>query len=195
MARVTFKKGAKVARIEKKLDNPARALKQIGIMMVAESQRAFRVQRFGETRWRPRASVNVMGIIADFKQGRKAPPQRRFENRPALRDTGRLSASISFRRIGQNAVEVGTNLDYASIHQEGGIAQSEIITKDVQRNLWNWLKKQSLGMRRKLGWLLNSKFTGTRLEQKVPARPFVGVTKSTRRDIRRIVGVEIMEVS
>ena len=87
--RVTFKKGAKVGRIEKNLDNPKAALEQIGVLMVAESQRAFKEQQFGAKKWDQRAPVNVFGIIADFHIGGRAkPPERRFDRRPALIDTG-----------------------------------------------------------------------------------------------------------
>jgi hypothetical protein len=78
--------------------------------MVAESQQSFRDQRFGSDAWEPRAPVNVFAIIADFHAGKKSPPQRRFESRPALRDTGRLAQSISWKLVGTDVVEVGSNL-------------------------------------------------------------------------------------
>lgn len=191
--RATFRKGAKVERIENKLGNPQAALKQIGVLMVAESQRAFKDQSFGGREWAPRSDVNVFGIIADFAAGKK-PPARRFERRPALRDTGRLAASISFQLMGTNIVEVGTNLPYASVHQFGGAVESAPITAELQKALWSWLKRQSLQLKRRLGFLLNKKFTGTKLVGEVPARRFVGITRQTREYVRRAVGVEIMEV-
>ena len=83
------------------LDNPQAALKQIGILMVAESQRAFKAQQFGAKKWDQRAPVNVFGIIADFTAGKTKPPNRRFDQRPALRDTGRLSSSIAYQVKGK----------------------------------------------------------------------------------------------
>lgn len=191
--RVTFKKGAKVERIEKKLENPAGALTKIGILMVAESQRAFKLQSFGRSQWKQRAPINVFGIIADFHQGKKKPPARRFDRRPALRDTGRLSSSIAFRVTG-DAVEVGTNLDYAAVHQTGGEVESKPLTDTVRKSMWKWLKSQGTALRRRLGWVFNRKFAGKTLKQKVPARPFIGITPETRKAVRKIVGVEIMEV-
>lgn len=193
MARVTFSKGAKVARIEQKLENPADALKQIGALMVAESQRAFKKQSHGGKPWEPRAPVNVFGIIADFHAGRQKPPQRRFERRPALRDTGRLSASINFRVSGKT-VEVGSNLPYAHVHNQGGEVESKPINSEVRSALYDWLKTQKLAMRRRLGWLLNKKFRDQKLKMNVPARRFVAITKRTRETVRRAVGVEIMEI-
>lgn len=194
MSRVTFRKGAKVARIQSHLENPTRALKQIGVLMVAESQSNFRRQTFGLNKWEPRAPVNVFGIIADFAQGRRKPPARRFQRRPALRDTGRLAASIAFRVIGKNIVEVGTNLPYAQVHQTGGKTKSEPITGDVRQRLWRWLRTQSLELKRRLGWILNKKFKGKHIEGTVPKRQFIGITSQTRKTIRKAIGVYIMEV-
>lgn len=187
-----FKQGAKMDRWIKALENPHKALKQIGALMVAESQSAFRNQQFGRDKWLPRSSVNVFGIISDFSKG-STPPQRRFESRPALRDTGRLSSSITFKVSG-SVVEVGTNLDYAKVHQHGGEVESKKISKAVQQSLWRWLKPKGKGLKQSLGWLLNKKFTGETLKTQVPKRPFVGITKQTMEDVREVVGVEIMEV-
>jgi phage gpG-like protein len=193
MARATFEQGAKLKRIGSKLVDPSKALKQIGVMMVAESQASFKAQRFGQKAWRERGKVNVFGIIADFAQGRRKPPARRFQTRPALRDTGRLANSMAFQVKGK-IVEVGTNVPYASLHNFGGVSKSEKISGTVRKNLWAWLKKQNNELKGRLGWLLNRKFKDQQLEQKVPKRQFVGVTLQTRKAIQKTVGVEIMEV-
>lgn len=193
MARATFKKGAKVSRWEANLANPSAALKQIGVLMVAESRRAFTEQRFGAKPWQPRAPVNIFGIIADFHQGKKAPPNRRFERRPALRDTGRLAGSIAFRLIGTSVVEVGSNLPYAGAHHTGGEVESQPITQKVRAALWKWLRNKGPELKRRLGWLLNKKFIDQRLTMEVPKRPLVGITRQTRAYVREAVGVKIME--
>lgn len=189
----TFSPGAKLRRIAASLRDPSPALKQIGAMMVAESQEAFRAQSFGGVAWPGRAVPNVYGILADFDAGRKKPPERRFEARPALRDTGRLAASIAFRVIG-DVVEVGTNLEYAGVHQHGGEVESAPITAKLQKSLWSWLKRQSKERKQQLGWLLNRKWIGTRLKGTVPARPFVGLTDQTRSDVLRTIGVRLLEI-
>jgi len=186
-------KGAKIERIERQLDNPTRALKQIGAMMVAESQAAFRDQRFGGVGWPARKAPNVMGIIADFYEGKPAPPARRFEERPALRDTGRLAASIASRIVSSDTVEVGTNLPYAAALHFGGEVESKPINSAVRSALWNWLKGPGSRWKKRLGWLLNKKFAGRTLKTTVPARPFVGVTSQTMADISEAVGVRICE--
>lgn len=193
MARVKFKQGGKLSRIRARLDNPSGALKVIGALMTAESQAAFKEQTFGGDAWEPRARLNVFGIISDFHQGRKAPPRRRFETRPALRDTGRLAASISFRLIGPNIVEVGSNLEYAGRMNFGGETESKPINEQVRTLLWSWLKEQDRSMRRRLGWLLNKKFAGQTIKGEVPPRKFVGVTDKTRDYVRRALAVEIFE--
>ena len=194
MTRATFEKGAKLERWERNFQNPRNALKQIGALMVAESREAFREQKHGRDRWKPRSDVNVFGIIKDFAGGATAPPARRFERRPALSDTGRLKQSIAFKVFGRSVVEVGTNLPYAKVHQEGGAVKSEKITKGVQEALWKWLKKKDKTLKRRLGFLLNKKFRGKFLEGEVPKRPFVGITKQTRADVLEVVGLRILEV-
>ena len=194
MAKANFQKGAKVERWEKAIDNPSGALTQIGALMVAESQRAFREQKHGKKKWAARAPVNVYGIIADFTKG-STPPRRRFETRQALHDTGRLAspAGVVFKVSGK-FVEVGTNLDYAHVHNFGGPIESQPITKVVQEALNKWLKPKDEGLKKSLGWLLNKKYTGETLTGEVSARRFVGITKSTIEDVREAIGVEIMEV-
>lgn len=193
MTRVTFDEGAKVRRIRANLQDPSKALAQVGVLMVAESQAAFRNQKFGDKKWDQRAPVNVFGVIADFHQGRKKPVGRRFDRRPALVDTGRGRKSIAFQVRG-NGVDVGTNVDYMKVHQTGGKVESKPITKNVRRLLWSWLKNQGVAMKRRLGWLLNKKFVDTSIEGKVPPRPFIGVTKETVRNIEKVVQRTIMEV-
>ena len=191
----TFKQGAQVGRWEKNLDNPQAALKQIGAVMVAESQQAFKAQKFGKESWEPRAVPNVYGIVADFHAGKKKPPARRFEDRPVLRDTGRLAASISFSVVSSRTVEVGSNLSYAATLHRGGKIESKPITKSVQETLAKWLKGAGKAWKGKLGFLLNPKFTGETLKGRVVARPFMGITKATIADVKEIVGVSIMEVN
>ncbi len=193
MARTGFKKGAKMERWERALANPTRTLKQIGAMMVSESQQAFQLQRLGRKKWQPRGEINTMGIISDFAFGKDTPPNRRFQTTPALKDTGRLMASIAFQ-VERDSVVVGTNLPYAQVHHTGGEVESETITEDVQDRLRKWLKGDGAEYVSKLGFLLNKSMTGTKLAGTVPERPLVGITKQTRDDIREIIGIEIFDI-
>jgi len=189
-----FDAGDKVRRWTTNLDDPSEALTQIGEMMVSESIRAFKRQRFGKSPWKQRAPINVYGIIADFaKAGGAKPPKRRFQRRPALVDTGHLRGSIG-KSISGKTVVVGTVVPYAAAHHEGGEVKSQKITESVQKKLWKWLKGPGKKYKKDLGWLLNKKFTGTSLTMTVPKRPIVGLTKQTKKDIERLIGAKVMEV-
>jgi len=185
--------GAKLGRMHDRLVNPDAALKQIGALGVAASQKAFKAQEFGNTKWKPRGVPNFMGIIADFAAGKATPPKRRMQDRPALRDTGRLAQSIAFQVQGAT-VEWGSNLDYASVMNFGGVSESAPLTDTVRDKLAKWLKKRDAGVRKKLGWLLNPKFAGKRVKVTVPARPFVGVTDELMADIEDVIGATIFGV-
>lgn len=196
MAGATFDRGDKVRRWERNLDNPSAALKQIGALMTAESQQAFREQKFGKEDWPPRAVPNIFGIISDFHAGSRSPPQRRFEKRPALIDKGGgggLSSSIAFKLLGTKVVEVGSKKSYAGVHHTGGEVESKPITEQVQSLLAAWLKGKGSEHRERLSFLLNKKLTGTTLKMEVPKRPIVGITKQTREDVKEAVGVKIFE--
>lgn len=180
-------------RFEKALGNPVKARKQIGALMVAESQEAFELQKFGDDAWPARGQVNTFGIISDFKKGADAPPNRRFQTRPALKDTGALSGSFSFRIVGKTVV-VGSNKEYADKHHRGLETESEEITDEVARKLWAWLKGPGSEHKKALGWLLNKKFRNTRLTMTLPKRPLTGITAQTLADVEEVVGVAIFEV-
>ncbi len=188
-----FDPGEKVRRIQASAESPTKALRQVGALLVASSQRAFKEQKWDGKEWEPRGAMNVYGIIADFYEGKRSPPARRFERRPVLRDTGRLASSIAFRVVGNDAVEIGSNLPYASVHQDGGPIESKPITEQVQQLLADWLDGAGSGYRKKLGWLLNAKYRGQTLKGTVPARRFIGVTKALIEDAKEIASVTIFE--
>lgn len=186
-------KGAKIERWERNIESPRQALQQIGMLMVAESQRAFREQKFGDVTWAPRRVPNVMGIIADFAAGKKQPPRRRFDARPALQDTGRLASSVAHRIVGREVVEVGSNLPYAGRMHHGGTTESARITDAVADLLADWLRDEGAPYRKALGWILNRKFRGRTIKGRIRARPFVGITAQTIQDVHEVVAVKIME--
>lgn len=188
-----FDQGAKMRRWKTNLERPEKALKQIGIMMVAESRGAFKKQRFGSERWSARGTPNVFAIISDFHAGKKTPPKRRFEDRPAMRDTGLLMRSITYAVSG-DTVTVGTVVHYADVLHDGGAIKSKTINQLVQRLLHAWLKGKGRKWRGDLGYLLNKSYLDTELEGTVEARPFVGITARTLTNAQKIVGTRIMEV-
>lgn len=192
--RVKAKTSGKGRKVEKNLNNPEGIMKVIGALMVADSQKAFKDQAFIGKPWPPRGPVNTMGILRDFASGVVNPPKRRFERRPALRDTGKLSASISFRVVGKNTVEVGSNLPYASVHHKGGETESPKITQVIQDALAKWLRKKPQDIKLKLGWITNPKYTNSVIKTRVPARPFIGLTQQTIRYVRQNLGRKLTEI-
>lgn len=188
-----FNPGDKYRLWLKNIQDPQRAIKQIGVIMEAESAEAFRNQKHGKTSWKPRGEINIYGIIADFAKGARNPPARRFETTPVLIDTGHLRQSIKANPVGKFAVKIGSNVEYAPVHQLGGDIESEKITETVQSALSNWLKRKSdANLTEKLGWLLSKRMTDKTLTGTVPARPFIGITKQTIDDVREILGISIL---
>ena len=196
MAKASFDKGDKWRRWDKNIKNPQAALKLIGALMVSESQAGFTNQEFGGVHWKPRAVPNVFGIISDFHLGKSKPFPRRFQDRPALVDTGTLKGprGISFSPHA-NYVEVGSNLPYAGVHHSGGQVESMPITEKVQMLMGEWLlKEEDDHVFDRMAPLLHKKWRDKTLKMEVPARPIVGITKQTIDDVQEAVGVEIMEV-
>ena len=196
MTRATFELGGKLRAVRGELIDPKRILKQIGALVEAEGQAAFKDQAFDGKRWKPRAEINVYGILSDFaKGGVKQPPKRRFgDTDKTLMDTGDLKRSVVAGEPMGDMIEIGSKQRYASTHQFGGKIESVKITDDVRTGLMKWLNGQGKKYRSRLGWLLNRKFKGKKLEGEVPARPFVGITDTTRKNVADAVQVTLAEV-
>jgi phage virion morphogenesis protein len=112
----------------RKLNDPSRALKQIGQLEVSETQLRFRNQKDPSGRpWKKSERAK--------KQGGKT-----------LIDTGRLRSSITFA-TSKTDVFIGTNVVYADIHQFGSdeknIPQRAFlgVNKKTQNNVRSVLKK------------------------------------------------------
>ena len=90
-----------VARIKRILERPEPILRQLGLVLLADAQKAFSDQKLGDISWPARypnqeaPHVNIAGVVADFLAGRKTPPERRFQNRPAGVDTRRRRSGPS----------------------------------------------------------------------------------------------------
>lgn len=192
MARVEFNEGDKIRRWKSGLRNPQGALKAIGALMVSESVRAFKMQRFGKTAWAPRGVPNVYGIIADLHGTARVPKKRRFEATPALVDTTRMKSTIAFQLKGTKSVEVGSNLPYSGVLHEGGPIESLPINEQVRDKLAKWLKGAGKKWRKDLGFLFSKK-EGETLKGKVEARPFVGLTDQSIKDIEEAIRVTVFE--
>lgn len=188
--RGTAKASGRLAAMKELIVQRKKLLKQIGILMVAESQNAFKAQAFDGKQWPARSKINTAGILSDFAQGKDKPPKRRFETRPALIDTGALRKSIAYL-VTSSTVRVGSALKYAARHQIGGTTPGITVTQDIQQKLAKWLRRRAKDVKAKLGWLLNKKFTNQKIKTKVPKRPFVGFTSQTKKTVKKALGVSI----
>lgn len=160
--------------------NPEALLHAVGAYLVGRSQRAFSDQARGPVRWQERAVPNRIGILEDLRAG-KNPPSRRFDNRPAAVDTGRLRQSIAYEVRG-DVVSVGSRLPYASEVQRGA-TKTVTIDAGLRRSLAEWLRGLSQERRREAGRAMGFLFRVGRLTVTTPPRPFVMVTDEDRRFI------------
>lgn len=154
-------------------------LAAVGVQLLATAQRSFRDQRLGATNWPARMAPNIAGIVSDLNAGRN-PPGRRFQDRPALVDTGRLRQSITFEVRGDE-VAVGTSLDYAKVHQEGGVQQIKL-QREGREGLKRLLRRRK-DLQKSLGWL----FRKPSFEIRIRKRSFVGITPEDVKAIGRLV--------
>ena len=135
--------------------SPAPALDEIGSYLVSSTIRRFELERGPDgTPW---------------KKSRRAER----ESGQTLTDTGRLRASITHSVAG-DAVEVGTNVVYAAIHQFGGKTKPRTIRPRRKKALF-W---PGAGHP-----VASVQHPGS----DVPARPFLGVDDRDRPVIERIV--------
>lgn len=183
---------ATLAQVEALLRDPSPVLFALGEAAVSFSVRAFDDQAFAGDPWPERypnqdsgEMVNVAGVLADLNAGLTSIPPRRFEDRPALVDTGALRDSINWRRVDQDAVEVGSTLPYADTHNRGGESRQPV-TPGARKLLARFLRRNKRSrpwLRERLGFLFGIKELVTR----VNARPFVGVTDELLETLEDIV--------
>lgn len=206
---VDLENGRARARLDRAINNTNGLMRMIGGLMVAASHRAFEEQRFGDVVWSERypASrepfINVAPVIRNAGMGR-APTADDFRRRPALGGAGSdLSQSISFRHAGE-MVEVTSSRPWAGLFNFGGVG-SIPITDRTRETLGRWLgitgttgrgrnvlagrtTDDAVGMRvntmafaRRFAFVFQPE--RTEMHQRTRARPFVGFTEETFRDI------------
>ncbi len=208
-----------LAMLRRQLERPEKLLKLFGFAAASEAQKSFDRQGLNyANEWPVRYPtmeppvVNVAGALADLAKGPTIKPHR-FENRPAVIDTGTLRRSLSpggcVKIMGTFAVEVGTVLPYGSMQQFGG--EHDIpITQTQKDNLRAWYKKQKRAAKKSdysallagkkpkptdgsgSAWLraimghLGFILNSDSMNQTVLARPFVGLNTDLAADMRKI---------
>lgn len=130
--------------LQKRLVAAKKLLKQIGALLVRDSRQAFQDQRFGEIPWpekypgSPKPFISIAGIVQDFNEGGTKPRPETLNDRPALQRTTALRNSPSYRFIDDHTIELGSQLPYAGLHQQGGWS-SQPVTEDTKTKIENWL--------------------------------------------------------
>lgn len=134
------------------LADPARVMGVIGEIAVARSKRSFKDQTSpdGEP-WPHRYPnqsadfLNIAGAIEDLRSGPRIK-KRRYDRRPAGRDTGNLVNSITFTVNGTELM-VGSNAPYAAKFHFGG-SSTQSLGGAVRANLKTLLGRQRKRRRR-----------------------------------------------
>jgi len=158
-----------------KLENPAPALEEIGVMMVARTQRGFgdggRVEP-----WQENKQPMVASIAARVSAGKGLKPSHLTGKKKPLMDSGTLRQSIT-HRVNKNTVSFGTPLAYAALHQNGGTSTVEnkipAMLKGKNKRVQNIIKKVREVSPAAAGILSKSKTIKT----KIPRRPFLVITQ------------------
>jgi phage gpG-like protein len=139
-----FDQGARMRRLSSSLEDPRWILTGIGALLLSASQRAFREEKMGKIKWKTRDETKMVpnwpAIVGHFSTKASAPPARNFHGQHTLTGTGRLRGSMAFRLVGEDTVEVGSNVPYAKALHEGGESETPTITKALQKRLWEWMK-------------------------------------------------------
>jgi len=188
-----------VVRILGALKDKQGLLEQVGNVIVEDAHHAFYAQRHGKELWPHRYPnqqppyLNIAGTIEDFSRGKDAPKDRRFTPSPALRDTNQLINSIAFQVTGEDSVEVGTTVPYASVHNFGGVS-SQRVTGETKNRIAKWLlTPKGRAYRDKLLPVLKKNLTTW--DTQVVRRQFIGLTSDLANDLHTVTVDHLKEVT
>lgn len=163
----------------------------LGAVLTGRFQDAFREQRTpGGSPWPARMVPNVAGIVLDLNND-STPKSRRFDARPAGRDTGKLVNSLTWKATSASVV-IGSALPYASRVNNGG--KSTLSLSGVgRRRLAIWLRSLPREERRELGlgWL----FSKPTFEVNARKRTFVKLGPPERKIARDHVEAEVVRLT
>jgi hypothetical protein len=171
----------------------------IGEIACNYAKDSFDRQAFGNQIWPERypkqqgGKANVAGILADFLNGKKNPPDRRFTSRPAGIDSGNLKRSL----VPAKAVKAtGFSVEIGSVQQNAsavqfGATSTQHITQNAVKLLADFMRKsrgrikkakkvsqpitsKDAGIQR-LGFLFGFAKKGKPLVTKSAPRPYLGI--------------------
>jgi len=213
MAEIIIRSGDELRAFNERTRDLTPALKAIGALLESVSQHAFQEQKLGEYVWEGRYPsqedpfISLAGALSDFDSGATRPKERRFQRTPVLKDTGNLMGSIASKVSGNDLVEVGSAVEYASLHNFGGFS-SQPITKQAKTKIAKWIskkkprkpkagakpktpKEQSKGEKYALKMM---PMLGLDVwETEVVQRPFLGITDQAENDIAETLEIFLTE--
>ncbi len=152
-------------RLSRKMGDLSPALKVIGEDLVKSTEARF----------------NSQGPAPDGARWAALSPAtlKRKKHSKILTESGHLRGSIRSQLMGTHAVAVGTNRVYGAIHQLGGTLQHGARSEIFVRN-------RSKSGAFKKGTTAGRGFTIRAHETRIPARPYLGIS---REDSGRIAGI------
>ncbi len=204
-----------LVNLRKRLENPKKVMKQIGVLIQNQAEITFEEQRLGRIRWKRRYPnqgepfINIAAALRRFNQDRN-PLSRHFERRPALIGERHLSRSVRTRSnitlMGTHEVQAGTTVPYADDHQKGATTRQPI-TDTAKKRIAKFIgskrkfKIKTTTMRpdgvvtqvktEATGAMYKKKLepllNKTELVTKLNPRPMFGLTKQLAEDIVELV--------
>ena len=155
-----LKAKAAIKQARRRLENPEKALKECGLVLLRSVARNFKAGG-RPVRWRPSKRA--------LREGGKT-----------LIDTARLKNSMTMRVLGRS-LTVGTNVKYARIHQLGGKLDKNVTVKQHYRYITQAFGKDIDGRK------VLVKQHQRKMDTYIPARPFLKVQAGDLRIMRKIV--------
>jgi len=155
-----LKAKAAIKQARRRLENPEKALKECGLVLLRSVARNFKAGG-RPVRWRPSKRA--------LREGGKT-----------LIDTARLKNSMTMRVLGRS-LTVGTNVKYARIHQLGGKLNNNVTVKQHYRYITQAFGKEIDGRK------VLVKQHQRKMDTYIPARPFLKVQAGDLRIMRKIV--------
>lgn len=157
------------------------------MMADIEGAMIFDVQRRFETETDPAGQawqrMSKRTAAARAKRGRRKAADAAPVTPKLLRDTNRLYSSIQ-GSSGAGFAEVGTNLDYARIHQEGGVIEQYPQSRKVRfRKVGNQTRFARKAHKR----AFEKPVTYGARTITIPARPYLGFSDAARAKILGII--------
>lgn len=197
---------------DKALLGGQKLMKWIGAQGIAVSQEAFIKQQLGNIKWPARyegqaePKFNYAGALMDWKSGRAAPKPNRFVDRLALIDEGMrggIQGSLTYNVTGPLSVKWGSGKNYAQLQHGGGYTAIPWDKATKERAMeWLYKTKPIRGKVKKVEYKkgtvkasggkkvqrsayadhVHTLFAKNPWEQRVAARPFVGITDTLEKD-------------